>query len=96
MYPFGLQEIPLLGHVVSSSSLKLDPSKIKAVLKMELPIDKAGVERLRGTVSYLSNFVPKLYDVMHLISNLDLGHKLLCWRTSTQQRKELYPIQCVA
>ena len=37
---------------------------------MKPPVDKAGVERLRGTVNYLSRFVPKLSDVMRLISDL--------------------------
>ena len=67
---FGLREISFMGHVVSSSGLKPDPSKIEAVLKIEPPKDKAGVERLRETVNYLSKFVPKLSEVMHPISNL--------------------------
>lgn len=67
---FGLQEIPFMGHVVSSSGLKPDPTKIEAILKMDPPEDKAGVERLRGTVNYLSKFVPKLSDVMRPISTL--------------------------
>ena len=54
---FGLREIPFMGHVVSNKGLKPDPSKVEAILKMEPPTDKAGVERLRGTVNYLSRFV---------------------------------------
>ena len=38
-----------MGHVVSSSGLKLDPSKIEAIVRMEPPTDKAGVERLRDS-----------------------------------------------
>ena len=67
---FGLQEIPFMGHLVSSSGLKPDPAKIEAIVKMKPPTDKAGVERLRGTVNYLSRFVPKLSDVMRPISDL--------------------------
>ena len=37
---------------------------------MKPPVDKAGVERLKGTVNYLSRFVPKLSDVMRPISDL--------------------------
>ena len=37
---------------------------------MKPPVDKVGVERLRGTVNYLSRFVPKLSDVMRPISDL--------------------------
>jgi len=46
-----------MSHVVGSSGLKPDPARIEAIVKMKLPTDKAGVERLRGTVNYLSRFV---------------------------------------
>ena len=59
-----------MGHVVSSSGLKPDPSKIEAIVRMEPPTDKAGVKRLRRTVNYLSRFVPKLSDVIRPISDL--------------------------
>ena len=61
-----------MGHVVSNKGLKPDPSKVEAILKMEPPTDKGGVERLRGTVNYLSRFVPKLTDVMRPISDLPI------------------------
>ena len=67
---FGLREIPFMGHVVSNKGLKPDPSKLEVVLKMEPPTHKAGVERPRRTVNYLSRFVPKLTDVMRPISDL--------------------------
>ena len=67
---FGLHEIPFMGHVVSNTGLKPDPSKIEAVVKMDAPTDKAGVERLRGTVNYLSKFVPKLSEIMRPINDL--------------------------
>ena len=59
-----------MGHVGSNKSLNPDPSKVEAILKTEPPPDKAHVERLRGTVNYLSLFVPKLTDVMRSISDL--------------------------
>ena len=37
---------------------------------MDAPTDKAGVERLRGTVNYLSKFVPKLSEIMRPINDL--------------------------
>ncbi|KAL9978632.1 hypothetical protein ACROYT_G016169 [Oculina patagonica] len=67
---FGLHEIPFTGHVVSNIGLKPDPSKVEAITKTEPPTDKAGVERLRGTVNYLSKFVPRLAEVMRPINDL--------------------------
>ena len=67
---FGLNEIPFMGHVLTSDGLKPDPSKVEAVQNMAPPQDKAAVERLRGTVNYLSKFVPNLSDVMRPIYDL--------------------------
>ena len=82
---FGLSEIPFMGHVVSNKGLKPDPSKVEAILKMEPPTDKAGVERLRGTLNYLSRFVPKLTDVMRPIS--DLTHPDVEWSWTSSHDK---------
>ena len=82
---FRLSEIPFMGHVVSNKGLKPDPSKVEAILKMEPPTDKAGVERLRGTVNYLSRFVPKLTDVMRPIS--DLTHPDVEWSWTSSHDK---------
>ena len=79
---FGLSEIPFMGHVVSNKGLKPDPSNIEAILKMEPPTDKAGVERLRETVNYLSRFAPKLTDVMRPISDLTRPDVEWSWTSS--------------
>ena len=59
-----------MGHVVSSEGLKPDSTKIDAILQMKPPTDKRAVERLRGTVNYLSRFIPRLSDVMRPINTL--------------------------
>ena len=75
-----------MGHVVSSSGLKPDPSKIEAIVMMEPPTDNAGVERLRGTVNYPSRFVPKLSDVIRPISDLTLPDVEWTWRNQEIKR----------
>ena len=57
---FNVPEIKFLGHAVSATGLKADPTKIEAIVKMEVPTDVPAVERLRGTVTYLARYVPKL------------------------------------
>lgn len=77
---FGLTEIPYMGHVVSNESLKLDPTKIDAVLKMKTPTDKAAVERL----DYQSlRIVPRISKVMRPINTFNptmtlSGHRTAC------------------
>ena len=73
----GLNEVPFLGHIISNRGLKPDPSKIEAILKMDPPANKTGVDQLRGMVNYMSRFLPKLADVIKPIN--DLTHKDTAW-----------------
>ena len=61
---FDLNKIPFMGHVLTSDGLKPDRSKVEAVQKVAPPQDKAAVvERLRGTVNYLSDVIHAIYRV---------------------------------
>ncbi|XP_063956518.1 uncharacterized protein K02A2.6-like [Lytechinus pictus] len=61
---FRLKEISFLGHIVSNSGLKPNPSKIEAILNMSDASCKDDIHRLRGMVNYLSRYLPKLSDVI--------------------------------
>ena len=82
---FDVKEITFLGHVVTAGGLKPDPSKIEAVLEMDNPVDKEAVERLRGTMTYLARFVPKLTDVFRPIALL--AQRDVDWNWGAAQEK---------
>ena len=56
-------------------------------MKMEAPTDVAAVERLRGIVTYLARYVPKLSEVMRPITILT--HKDVEWSWGEAQDKAL-------
>jgi hypothetical protein len=66
----GLSEISFQGHLIGASGLKPDPDKVEAIVNMPAPADREGVERLRGTINYLSRFLPKLTTVFSPIAQL--------------------------
>ena len=74
---YRLQEISFLGHIVSSSGLKVDPSKVEAIVNMKPPTCKDDIHRLRGMVNYLARYLPKLTEVMQPLN--DLTHKDVAW-----------------
>ena len=51
------------GHVFTKDGLKTDPEKVRAVVDMPRPTDKAGVQRLLGMVNYVSKFIPNMSDL---------------------------------
>lgn len=67
---FRANDIPFLGHRVTSDGLKIDTEKVEAITGMENPKNTEEVQRLQGTVNYLARFLPKLSDVMEPIRRL--------------------------
>ena len=49
-----LSVVRYMGHLLTSEGLQPDPEKIRAIAEMPKPQDKKAVERLLGTVQYLS------------------------------------------
>ena len=42
------KEVPFIGHVATDQGLRVDPAKVRAIIEMPAPTDKAGVQRLLG------------------------------------------------
>ena len=57
------EKVQFHGHVFTRDGLKTDPEKVRAVVDMPRPTDKAGVQRLLGMVNYLSKFIPNMSDL---------------------------------
>ena len=76
---FRLDEINFMGHRVTSEGLKPEERKIEAILKMENPIDVKGIQRLQGTIGYLSKFLPGLSSAMEPIRRLTQPDVLWQW-----------------
>ena len=47
-----------LGFVVGGSLVKLEPSKVQAVLNFPIPTDKTGVRAFLGLTGYYRRFIP--------------------------------------
>ncbi|KAL9979645.1 hypothetical protein ACROYT_G017335 [Oculina patagonica] len=57
------EEVKFHGHVFTKDGLKTDPEKVRAVVEMPRPADKAGVQRLFGMVNYVSKLIPNMSDL---------------------------------
>ena len=65
-----VQQVDFMGHCLTAQGLRPDPSKVEAILKMESPRTKEDIDRLNGTVKYLTKFLPKLSQVMEPLRKL--------------------------
>ena len=57
------KEVPFMDHVISTNSLKADPTKIQGIQEMPTPSSKQDVKRLLSMANYLQQFVPNLSAV---------------------------------
>ena len=54
----------LLGHMVSSRGIEVDPIKIKSILKMPSPKIEKEIRGFLGRLKYISRFIARLHYYM--------------------------------
>lgn len=90
-------EVKYLGHRYSKEGVKIDESKVKAVLEMPEPEDAEGVSRFLGMLNYLSRFIPNMSQKTAPVR--ELLSKEVEWHWGPEQEKgyeELKKILCEA
>ena len=65
-----LPAVPFVGTRNDGKGLKVDSSKVRAVVSMATPHNVAAVRRLMGMANYVSRFLPGLSDVMEPLRRL--------------------------
>ena len=80
-----LSEVVYMGHRLTAQGITPDPNKVNAIVNMPRPVDKKGVERLLGFVTYLSRFLPKLSEVVSPLRLLTERDVTFAWLTDQEQ-----------
>ena len=86
-------ELTFLGHVITHSGIRPDPSKVKAIIDMKEPTCVKEVQCFNGMINYLSKFMPRLSDLMMPIRKL--MHKDIEWNWGKEQSNALKEIKHV-
>jgi hypothetical protein len=56
-------EVSFFGHLITSTGLKLDPSKIKAITNLKSPTTRQELEHELGMANLLQKFAANLVEV---------------------------------
>jgi len=67
---FGLEEGKLLGHIISKDGIRIDPSRIEAILKIEHPRNLKELQSFIGKINFLRRFIPNLAELLQNITNM--------------------------
>ena len=67
------------GHRITSSGLKPDPYKIRAIMELKPPENRTQLENILGIANYLQRFSPHLADVTGPMHALFKGDAEFIW-----------------
>ena len=77
-----------LGHIITESGMKADPSKVEAIVNMETPNNKQAVQRLLGMVNWLGRFIPNVSIITEPLRCLLKKEVEFHWQESQQKAFE--------
>ncbi|KAG5528960.1 hypothetical protein RHGRI_029577 [Rhododendron griersonianum] len=87
---FGVTAGKMLGFMITTRGIEVDPSKIKAILEMELPRSEKDVRSFLGKVQFISRFIAKLTSTCEPIFRLLKRGVPFVWDDRCQQAIKAY------
>ncbi|GJT10556.1 putative reverse transcriptase domain-containing protein [Tanacetum coccineum] len=76
---FWLQEVQILGHVINSEGLKVDSSKIEAMMKWLAPKRVSEIRSFLGLAGYYRRFIQDLSKITSLLTKLTKKNAPFIW-----------------
>ena len=67
---FALEEGKLLGHIISKDGIRIDPSRVEAIEKIDIPRSRKEVQSFIGKVNFLRRFIPNCAKIMKGITDM--------------------------
>jgi hypothetical protein len=85
---FRLEEGKLLGHIISKDRIKIDPSRIESIQKLEHPRNIKELQSFIGKINVLQIFIPNLAELLRIITNMLKTYVRIKWDTESRQSFE--------
>lgn len=82
---FGLQQIEILGHVITAEGIKPDPRKVEAVCKAPRPENVQLLHSFLGTCGFLMKFIPNYANLSEPLRKLTRKEQVWEWTSETER-----------
>ena len=79
------KQVIYLGHVISSSGISPDPSKIQKVRHYPVLTDVKKVKQFLGLASYYRRFIPDFAKIANLLHSLTKKGEVFQWSVKCQE-----------
>lgn len=80
-----MQEGKLLGHIISREGIKIDPSRIVAIQKIDIHRSKKEVQSFLGRVNFIRRCIPNFAEIMKYITNMLRKDNEIKWTGEARQ-----------
>jgi hypothetical protein len=67
---FAMKEGKLLGHIVSTEGVRIDPSRVEAIQTLSLPRSKKEVQSFLGKINFLRRFISNFVELVKYITSM--------------------------
>ena len=85
---FGTNSSKLLGFIVSSKGIEIDPSKVKAICELKPPKTVKEVRSLMGRLNYIARFISQLSETAKPFFRLLKKNALVKWDNECKEAFE--------
>ena len=85
---FAVQEGKLLGHLVSADGIRIEPERVKDILKISLPRSKNDVQSFIGKINFLRWFIPNFAETIKHITVMPKRDQEVRWTTEEKNAFE--------
>jgi hypothetical protein len=82
-----MPEGKLLGHIISTGGIKIDPKRVEAIQKIEIPRNKKSIQSFIGRINFLRRFVPNFVEIIRPITNMMKKYVVIKW---SQEEKSTF------
>ena len=65
-----MKEGKVLGHIVSPRGIKIDPTRVESIQKINVPRNKKEVQSFLGKISFVRRFTPNFVEIIKYITNI--------------------------
>ena len=82
---FKVSSVKYMGNIITADGMRPDDAKITAISEMPDPTDKAGIQRLLGTVNFLAAYIPNMSEITAPLRSLLKKNVMFIWEHEQKQ-----------
>jgi hypothetical protein len=85
---FAMPEGKLLGHIISTGGIKIDPKRVEAIQEIAIPRNKKSIQSFIGRINFLRRFVPNFAEIIRPITNMLKKDVVIKWSQRKNQHSK--------